>query len=79
MALLQNRTTWASEGHRRIGGSTTATDGTGVRSMLGIRSSRMLQMYTAEDIDPTSSTPIGYQPGSAIFPPMRPTKSHVPA
>jgi hypothetical protein len=71
MALLQNRSRYAAHPYRRVGGSTVAADGGNLRSILGVLGTRRIQMFTAPGMDPTSSTPLGYQLDGSIFPPLR--------
>jgi hypothetical protein len=71
MALLQNRSQRASFLVKHIGATGTASEAGHLRSVLGIRNVSLLLPFTAPGYGKTSSTPVGYTPGSAIFPPMK--------
>lgn len=71
MTLLQNRSQRASFLVKHIGATGTAADAGHLRSVLGVRNVSLLLQFTAPSFDKTSSTPVGYTPGSAIFPPMK--------
>lgn len=70
--LLQNITLFAQYPIRRVGGSTTATDGMSVRSQLGIRSvSQLAPFVSMAGWSRESSFPPGWEFGNGWLPPIR--------
>lgn len=66
--LLQSVTLWAQNPHRRGGGSTaSATDGSGARTVLGIKNTTQLAPF-AGGFDKTSSLPTGWRHGNGWMP-----------
>lgn len=69
--LLQNITLFAQYPYRRFGGTATATDGTNVRSQLGINSrTRLTPFVSMAGWSRDSSFPLGWEFGNGWMPPI---------